>query len=246
MLSNVLRASLLRAAGFLAFWLMLFGVNPTDLPMGALTAAAATWASLRLLPPGPWRLRPGALARLALRFLGQSIVAGADVVRRALDPRLPLRPGFVAFPVYFPPGAARNAFATLTSLLPGTVPAGEESGQLVYHCLDTDQPVSSQLAAEEAALAGQSRMTEFLTAALGFILAMLALGLDRILRGPGDADRMMAAQLIGTGGIAALLLLGAVTGVPAAIDVALTLALLATFASIAFVKKGTAGLGESG
>ncbi|WP_246649021.1 monovalent cation/H+ antiporter complex subunit F [Bradyrhizobium canariense] len=49
---------------------------------------------------------------------------------------------------------------------------------------------------------------------------------------------MMATQLIGTGGIAALLLLGTVAGSPAAIDVALTLALLATFASIAFVKKG--------
>ena len=84
-------------------------------------------------------------------------------------------------------------------------------------------------------------MTEFLTAALGVILAMLALGLVRILRGPGEPDRMMAAQLIGTGGIAALLLLGAVTGVPAAVDVAL----LATFASIAFVKKGSAILGES-
>jgi len=86
-------------------------------------------------------------------------------------------------------------------------------------------------------------MTEFLTAALGFILAMLSLGLIRILRGPADADRIMAAQLIGTGGIAAVLLVGAVTGVPATVDVALTLALLATFASIAFVKKGAAGLG---
>jgi multicomponent Na+:H+ antiporter subunit F len=82
-------------------------------------------------------------------------------------------------------------------------------------------------------------MTEFLTVCLGFILAMLALGLVRILAGPGDADRMMAAQLIGTAGIAALLLLGAVIGVAAATDVALTLALLAAFASIAFVKKGT-------
>lgn len=81
-------------------------------------------------------------------------------------------------------------------------------------------------------------MTEFLTAAVGFILALLALGLVSILRGPGDADRMMATQLIGTGGIATLLLLGTVSAVPAAIDVALTLALLATFASIAFVKKG--------
>jgi multicomponent Na+:H+ antiporter subunit F len=82
-------------------------------------------------------------------------------------------------------------------------------------------------------------MTEFLTTALGFILAILAVGLIRILRGPGDADRMMAAQLIGTSGIAALLLLGTVSGVPAAVDVALTLALLAAFTSIAFVKKGT-------
>jgi len=80
-------------------------------------------------------------------------------------------------------------------------------------------------------------MIEFLTASLGFIVVMLALGLVRILRGPRDADRMMAAQLIGTGGIAALLLLGAVTGMPAVTDVAVTLALLATFASIAFVKK---------
>jgi len=87
-------------------------------------------------------------------------------------------------------------------------------------------------------------MTEFMTAALGFILAMLALGLICILRGPGDADRMMAAQLIGTGGIAALLLLGSVTDVPATVDVALTLALLATFASIAFIKKGRANVPE--
>ena len=58
-----------------------------------------------------------------------------------------------------------------------------------------------------------------------------------MLRGPADADRMMAAQLLGTGGIAAVLLLGAATGEAAAVDVALTLALLAAFASFAFVKS---------
>jgi multicomponent Na+:H+ antiporter subunit F len=83
-------------------------------------------------------------------------------------------------------------------------------------------------------------MSVFLLGAAAFVLAMVALGLGRILRGPGDADRMMAAQLLGTGGIAALLLGGAATGEPARGDVALTLAVLATFASIAFVKKGTA------
>ena len=84
-------------------------------------------------------------------------------------------------------------------------------------------------------------MAEFLQGASVFVLAMVALGLARILRGPDDADRMMAAQLLGTGGIAALLLLGAATGVGAIVDVALTLALLAAFATIAFVKASRAG-----
>jgi len=83
-------------------------------------------------------------------------------------------------------------------------------------------------------------MAEFLFGAAAFILAMVALGLVRILRGPGDADRMMAAQLLGTGGIAAVLLLGAATGERATIDVALTLALLAAFASFAFVNAKVA------
>ena len=79
-------------------------------------------------------------------------------------------------------------------------------------------------------------MAEFLLGAAAFILAMVALGLVRVLRGPADADRMMAAQLLGTGGIAVVLLLGEATGEAAAVDVALTLALLAAFASFAFVK----------
>jgi multicomponent Na+:H+ antiporter subunit F len=78
-------------------------------------------------------------------------------------------------------------------------------------------------------------MVEFLFATASFVLVMVALGLVRILRGPSIADRIMAAQLLGTGGIATLLLIAAATGVPAAIDVALTLALLAAFASVAFV-----------
>jgi multicomponent Na+:H+ antiporter subunit F len=82
-------------------------------------------------------------------------------------------------------------------------------------------------------------MTDFFLAAAGFVLAIVALGLVRILRGPGDADRIMAAQLLGTGGIAALLLLAEAMGVPAAVDVALILALLAAFVSIAFVKGAT-------
>ena len=79
-------------------------------------------------------------------------------------------------------------------------------------------------------------MAEFMLGSAAFILAMVALGLVRVLRGPADADRMMAAQLLGSGGIAVVLLLGTATGEAAAVDVALTLALLAAFAAFAFVK----------
>lgn len=78
-------------------------------------------------------------------------------------------------------------------------------------------------------------MTEFLLAAAAFVLGTVALGLVRLLRGPEDADRMMAAQLLGTGGVAALLLLGVASGVGAVAEVGLLLALLSAFASVAFV-----------
>lgn len=73
-----------------------------------------------------------------------------------------------------------------------------------------------------------------------FILATVAVGLARILRGPADSDRMMAAQLLSTGGVAALLIVGVVTGVDAVVNVALTIALLAAFASVTFYKVSAA------
>ena len=79
-------------------------------------------------------------------------------------------------------------------------------------------------------------IADFLLTVAALVLAMVALGLVRILRGPAAADRMMAAQLLGAGGIAALLLLGVAAETDAAIDVALVLALLAAFASVAFVQ----------
>jgi multicomponent Na+:H+ antiporter subunit F len=78
-------------------------------------------------------------------------------------------------------------------------------------------------------------MVSFLLAAAVFILAMVALGLFRIFFGPTDADRMMAVQLLGTGGVAVLLLLAVAAEIPAIVDVALMLALLAAFAAVTFV-----------
>lgn len=88
-------------------------------------------------------------------------------------------------------------------------------------------------------------MSAFFLALAALLLVTVAGALVRVLRGPSPADRMMGAQLVGTGGVATALLLAGATGNPAAIDVALVLALLAAFAAIAFVKAASAdGLGD--
>jgi multicomponent Na+:H+ antiporter subunit E len=150
----VLRSVLGRAVFFFVFWLVLSSTKPADVVVGALSAAAATWVSLRLLPAGQWRLDAVALAKLMLRFPGQSIVAGIDVAWRAFDPRLPLQPGFLVYRSRLAPGPTREAFLTLASMMPGTLPCGHDvSGGVVIHCLDVRQPVLDQMAADEALLA---------------------------------------------------------------------------------------------
>ena len=81
-------------------------------------------------------------------------------------------------------------------------------------------------------------MAEFLLAAAALVLLTVAAGLLRLLRGPTDADRIMAVQLLGTGAVAVLLLLAAALDAPAMVDVALVLALLAAFLAAAFAAGG--------
>jgi multicomponent Na+:H+ antiporter subunit E len=145
-----------RWLGFLCLWLVLAGTwagtGIVDLLVGAATAAAAAWASLHLLPPAAHWPRPLALARLVARFLRQSVLAGTDVAWRALDPALPLRPGFVRYRLRSAPGPGRSAFCAYSSLLPGTLVAGPEpDGALCLHCLDVGQDVPAQMDAEEEA-----------------------------------------------------------------------------------------------
>ena len=124
-----------------------------DLAVGVFACIAATWTSLRLMPPSSGGLHFSKLLALLPHFLWESVLAGVDVARRALHPRMLLNPGFVTCPLSFPPGFARNTFATITSLLPGSVPADETEGVLVYHALDDTSPVVEQLWREERLLA---------------------------------------------------------------------------------------------
>lgn len=71
----------------------------------------------------------------------------------------------------------------------------------------------------------------------GLLLALLA-GLVRVLRGPAEADRMLAAQLLGTTAVALLMLLSLTMAMPRLLDVALVVAILAAVAVVSFVATG--------
>jgi multicomponent Na+:H+ antiporter subunit F len=59
----------------------------------------------------------------------------------------------------------------------------------------------------------------------------------RVVRGPSAADRMQAALLFGTTGVAMLLLLAEAMDAPALRDVALVFALLASVVTVAFLRR---------
>jgi len=143
------RGWILRWAGYFVFWVLLIGFKPGDLVVGLFAATVATWVSLKLLQPGALNMRAVDLLRYSAHFFWQSVVAGIDVARRAFSPQMPLQPGFVRYSCRYPRGPARNAFAVFTSLMPGTVVVEDAAGSLLYHCLDTSQPVAAQLAREE-------------------------------------------------------------------------------------------------
>jgi multicomponent Na+:H+ antiporter subunit F len=81
-------------------------------------------------------------------------------------------------------------------------------------------------------------VTAFLLGVAVFLSLTLGAGLIRVARGPTPADRMVAAQLFGTTGVAILLILSRAMEESALADVALVFALLAVVVSVAFVKRG--------
>jgi multicomponent Na+:H+ antiporter subunit E len=158
-------ATAARFGAYLALWTILIEFSVTNFAVGLLAAAWATWISVSLLPVCNRQFSPIGLVRFAVRLPWQALVAGADVARRALDPRMPLQPGLITYATRVESGPGRDAFRALMSLQPGTLPVSVgESDAMLIHCLDTSQPVAAQLAAEEALFAqiaggGRTRST---------------------------------------------------------------------------------------
>jgi multicomponent Na+:H+ antiporter subunit F len=80
-------------------------------------------------------------------------------------------------------------------------------------------------------------MNDFLLVSSLIILGTITVGLVRVMRGPYQADRIIAAQLFATAGVAWILLVSVAVDTIAFIDVALVFALLAAVTAVAFVRR---------
>ena len=85
-------------------------------------------------------------------------------------------------------------------------------------------------------------MTLFLTLALIVLILSLCIGLIRIFLGPTLEDRIMSVQLMGTTGVGILLILGLLLDMPASIDIALVLAMLAAISVVALTRREATGI----
>ena len=146
-------------------------------PGGVAAAAAATWASLALLPAkGSW-LRLGALAALATSFFRGSVVSGFDVARRALRPQLDLHPGFGQGR---PSGYRRGTPATRLRRSRASCRARCRSGWTRSRCSFMASMSLSRShriwRRRKLFFCGCSAMNDLLLAAAGFILLTVAVG----------------------------------------------------------------------
>ena len=143
------RLSIARFTFFLCIWLIVANLKFADLPVGIVASALALWISLRLVPRQPLSLRFVPLARFTFRLLSCSMLAGVDVARRALLPRLDLLPGFVTSPLTLQSGVTRDVFLLYQSLQPGTLPTGVDDDRVQIHCLDIGEAIIEAIEADE-------------------------------------------------------------------------------------------------
>jgi multicomponent Na+:H+ antiporter subunit E len=128
----------------LALWWVLTRGDPEAWAIGLPVVLGATALSLILVPRLPgvafWRL-PG----FAVFFLRESALGGYDVVKRALNPAMPLQPDFLTVSVAGLGESGRLLFAFLVSLLPGTLSARLDGDILHVHVLDRRMPIEENL-----------------------------------------------------------------------------------------------------
>lgn len=150
-LGLLLRAVVWRATVLTLLWGVL--ANNTGWYFGAVMIMVSTIASLIFSPPRSLRWSLMGLGWFLSYFLKKSLRGGIDVAFRALHPALPLKPGWLNYPLRLPEGPARVLFASTISLLPGTLSTRWDGNNLIIHVLVKGPHIEPELVRMEERIA---------------------------------------------------------------------------------------------
>jgi len=146
-------ALLIRILLFALLWVVLSGGQAESWLLGLPAVLIATWVSVQERRFPTVRLSFWSSVRFMGFFLKASFISGFDVVRRALHPKMRLRPDLIDYRLSLATEAARIFMADAISLLPGTLSAELAGGRLTIHVLDRNMPVHEELEALEERVA---------------------------------------------------------------------------------------------
>lgn len=136
-------------------WLVLTRGSVRDWGLGLAFVTGAMLVAMRLAPREHRRFSLLGLARFVPFFLGLSIVGGVDVALRALRGPASLAPALRRYPVRLEENCpALLFFASVISLIPGTLCVELEERALLLHIVDERRDPSPNLRRLEELAAG--------------------------------------------------------------------------------------------
>lgn len=136
---------------FVLLWGALAGSRPASWWLGVPLVVIASTLAIRQTAI-VWKISPVALVRFLPFFLWKALTGGADVARRAFDPRLPIAPAFLTVRLRLS-GEAAVVLTSVISLSPGTLTVELEGNLATLHVVDATRPVERQVRETEAAVA---------------------------------------------------------------------------------------------
>jgi multicomponent K+:H+ antiporter subunit E len=123
-----------------ATWLALTGISPPQLALAFVLALAIPRLAAPLLIPLPGIRSFGAAVRLTGVVAWDILLANIAVARLVLGPVSRLRPGFVPVPLAVTHPHAIALFASIVSIVPGSIPIAlaSDARTLVVHVLHVE------------------------------------------------------------------------------------------------------------
>ena len=147
------RQILLSLSLLIGLWWTISGGDTASWLIGLPVVALAFWTRRRLGGLSETRISVAGLLIFIPFFVWESLRGGLDVALRTLLPRMRIQPGFIHYQCNLQSLQAQTFFTYCVSLLPGTLAADLQDGNLEIHVLNLASDFDTGLSGLERAVA---------------------------------------------------------------------------------------------